>query len=271
MTHFTVIGAGGFIGSRIVDVLRSRGETVATPPRSQQEFDSQDLGQVIYCAGLTGDFLQRPFDTVEAHVGLIGHILRAGRFQRLVYLSSTRVYDSLAGRGGRETDVLELDPALARNVYDLSKVLGENLCLNFSSGKACVARLSNVFDADEAASGFLSELLTQARRSHEITSPVSPSGGRDYIHVTDAVSGLLAMATGDVRGIVNIAGGRTILNGELADVFSRSGHHLTLTGKAVPTVQPHCDISRLKKLGVTPKDAVTIIAEIMARPDFLIV
>ena len=270
MTHFTVIGAGGFIGSRVAAALTARGEVVETPPRSQQDFDNQDLGRVVYCAGLTGDFLQRPFDTVEAHVGLINRILKGGRFERLVYLSSTRVYDSLAARGGREGDLLELDPALPRNVYDLSKALGENLCLNSGGGRACVARLSNVFDADEAASGCLSELLLKARLEPEITLASSPMGGRDYIHVADAVNGLLALATGEAQGIFNIAGGRTVLNRELVEVFGRAGRKLVLTGQDIPALQPQIQIARMKQLGVTPMDAVSAIAKILSGPDFQI-
>lgn len=267
MTHFTVIGAGGFIGSRVAAALRARGETVLTPPRAQDDFAGEDLGRVVYCAGLTGDFFQRPFDTVEAHVGLIGRILKAGRFERLVYLSSTRVYDSLSDRGGREDDLLELDPALPRNVYDLSKALGENLCLNNGGGRASVARLSNVFDADAAASGFLCELLLRARNEVEITLHSSPLEGRDYIHVDDAVTGLLALATGDTQGVFNIAGGRTVLNQELVEVFAQAGRSLILTGHDSPAAYPRIDISRLKVLGLTPRDAIISLSEILARMD----
>ena len=100
MTHFTVIGAGGFIGSRLVSALTARGEKVISPHRTQQDFTGEELGRVIYCAGLTGDFLQRPFDTVEAHVTLLANILKGAGFERLVYLSSTRVYDSLSCEAG---------------------------------------------------------------------------------------------------------------------------------------------------------------------------
>ena len=160
---------------------------------------------------------------------------------------------------------------MPRNVYDLSKALGETLCLNSGGGRACVARLSNVFDADDAASGFLSDLLQRARLEADITLPSSPLGGRDYIHVNDAVAGLLALATGEAQGIFNIAGGRTVLNRELAEVFAQAGRHLTLTGQDVPAPQPQCDISRLKAIGVTPRDAAMVMAELLAQPGFQIV
>ena len=181
MSPYTVIGAGGFIGARLVAALRERGENVYAPARGDPEVFGRDLGRVFYCAGLTGDFMVRPFDTVEAHVGLLSHVLRDARFERLIYLSSTRLYDSLGERGGREDDVLAFDVAAPRNVYDLSKALGENLCLARSDGRASVARLSNVFDASDDAGGFLSDLLKRARRGEGDHPRLLPPG-RPRLH-----------------------------------------------------------------------------------------
>ncbi len=264
MTDDTVIGAGGFIGARLTEALRRQGRTVYAPARGDRELFERDLGCVYYCAGLTGDFMRRPFDTVEAHVGLVAALLRDARFDRLVYLSSTRLYDSLGSRGGRETDILELDPALPRNVYDLSKALGENLCLTRSGGRGVVARLSNVFAAVPEASGFLSELLVRAQAERDIVLASSPGGGRDYIHVDEVIAALIAMGQGDVAGIVNVASGATLTNTELAQVFAQSGRSLTLTGTDAPTSQPVCSTERLRTLGVAPRDVRQVIADILA-------
>jgi nucleoside-diphosphate-sugar epimerase len=263
MSRFTVIGASGFIGGRLTGILRGQGHEVFAPARGDPDLLARDLGRVFYCAGLTGDFMVRPFDTVDAHVGLLTELLRGARFERLVYLSSTRLYDSLGARGGREDDVLELDPALPRNVYDLSKALGENLCLARSEGRAAVARLSNVFADDPEASGFLSELLQRARQEREIVLASSPGGGRDYIHVDDALAGLLALEASDVTGIVNVARGETLTNAALAEVFAGAERRLELTGTEVPPTPPVCDTARLRGLGVVPRDAAVVVGEIL--------
>jgi nucleoside-diphosphate-sugar epimerase len=270
MSRFTVIGAGGFIGGRLVSALTALDHEVYMPRRGDPDLFTRDLGRVFYCAGRTGDFMVRPFETVEAHVGLIAQVLRETRFERLVYLSSTRLYDSLGARGGHEGDVLELDPALPRNVYDLSKALGENLCLARSGGRATVARLSNVFAADPEASGFLSELLLRARTEREIELASSPGGGRDYIHIDDVIAALLALEASAGTGIVNIARGETVTNGELVQVFGAAGWRLTLTGKDVPPPPPVCDTDRARALGVTPGDVRQVLAGILAAPGFFL-
>lgn len=268
MSRYTVIGASGFIGSRLVERLRGRGADVYAPGRGDPDLFSRDLGRVFYCAGLTGDFMVRPFDTVEAHVGLLTQVLRDARFERLIYLSSTRLYDSLGARGGHEDDVLEFDVAAPRNVYDLSKALGENLCLARSEGRAAVARLANVFDWSDAAGGFLSDLLKRARRERNIALASSPQSGRDYIHADDVIAGLLAMDAQDGQGVVNLARGEAVSNAEIAEVFASAGWTLTLTGGQAPPHGPVCDVSRLHALGVTPRDAREIIAQALRAPDF---
>lgn len=268
MSRYTVIGAVGFVGSRLTAALRAQGAEVYAPARGDPELLARDLGRVFYCAGLTGDFMVRPYDTVDAHVGLLNHLLRDARFERLIYLSSTRLYDSLGERGGREDDILQFDVAAPRNVYDLSKALGENLCLARSGGRAAVARLSNLFDASDDAGGFLSDLLKRARRERAITLDSSPQAGRDYIHADDVIAALLAMDAKGSEGIVNIARGVALSNEEVAQVFADAGWSLQLTGPPSAPHGPTCDTSRLAALGVRPRDARQVLAEILGQPGF---
>ena len=268
MSLATVIGAGGFIGGRLVEVLTEQGREVYAPDRVDPALFDRDLGHVFYCAGLTGDFADRPFDAVEAHAGLVARILRDARFERLIYLSSTRLYDSLGASQGREDAVLALDPTLPRNVYDLSKALGENLCLTRSDGRAAVARLSNVFDLHPLASGFLSDLLARAAQERSIVLEVSPAGGRDYIHLDDAVAGLLAMDAATGSGIVNIASGDILTNGELVRIFRSAGWRLALTGRGEPPLPPACDITRLGLLGVRPRDVREVLRRMLSVPGY---
>ncbi|HEY9235445.1 MULTISPECIES: NAD-dependent epimerase/dehydratase family protein [Phenylobacterium] len=268
MTGYTVIGARGFIGSRLVKALRARGDEVFEPGRDDPDLLSRELGAVFYCAGLTGDFATRPFDTVEAHVGLLTRLLRSGRFERLVYLSSTRVYDSLGAEGGRESDELRFDVAAPRNVYDLSKALGENLTLARSEGRGSVARLANVFDWADEAGGFLSDLLKRARGEREIVLASSPEAGRDYIHVNDVIAALVAMDDQRAGGIVNVASGVTVSNGQIAEAMAKAGWRLSLTGQGIAH-GPVCDTSRLRALGVAPRDPLVVIEEALRTPGFL--
>ncbi|MGH6911365.1 MAG: NAD-dependent epimerase/dehydratase family protein, partial [Phenylobacterium sp.] len=189
-----MIGAGGFVGSRLAARLAATGWEVYAPAKGDGELFKRDLGTVFYCAGLTADYDKRPFDTVEAHASLLSEVLRADRLTRLVYTSSTRLYDGLPKAQVSETEPLVFDVADPRRVYDLSKALGENLTVARSLERGSVARLSNVYDWEDGAPGFLSEWLIQARAGREITLQSSPHVARDYIHLDDVAAALIAIA-----------------------------------------------------------------------------
>lgn len=252
MARYTVIGASGFVGARLVERLQADGHDVFAPARGDEAVFTADLGRVAYCAGLTADYLARPFDTVEAHVALIARVLERSRFDRLVYLSSTRLYDWAGPEGGREDEPLSLTPSEPRHLYDLSKGLGENLCLTQSGGRAAVARLACVWDWAEGAPGFLSEWMRAARRSRTLSFDSSTAYVRDYVHLDDTVAALRAMLDQGAGGIVNVATGENVSNGELAEVFERCGWRVSLARSGPKQAAPVCSTERLRALGVAP-------------------
>lgn len=263
----TVIGASGFIGARLLAGLRAAGHTVYAPARGPQgsapstaapleaALSGRDLGKVFYCAGLTADYAARPFETVEAHVSLLARLLEQGRFEHLVYLSSTRLYDGNGGvqAVGVEDADLNLNPANPRHLFDLSKALGEHLCLCASGGRAAVARLSCIVDWRDGAPGFLSEWMQRAARERAFTLDSASGLVRDYLHVDDAVAALLAMAQQGAQGIVNVASGENVSNAELAEVFNARGWAVTLARQTERQSAPQCDVRRLNALGVQPR------------------
>lgn len=255
----TVVGARGFVGGRLARRLTAEGAAPWTPAKGDPELLKRDLGVVYYCAGLTADYDRRPFDAVEAHASLISEILRAGRFERLVYCSSTRLYDGLPQAEVDEAVPLVFDPADPRRVYDLSKALGENLTLARSGGKGVVARLSNVYDGAAGSPGFLSEWLVKARTSRELVLDSSPHIRRDYIHLDDVVSALIAIAGGS--GIYNVAAGRLTSNAEIAEVFATEGWQARFTGTANPPPPPNASAVRLAGLGVRARPVVDVVRD----------
>jgi len=246
----TVVGAQGFVGRRLVARLTAMGEAPWTPAKGDLALAGRDLGTVYYCAGLTADYDQRPFETVEAHASQVARILAADRFERFVYLSSTRLYDGLSKAEVCEDEPLVFAPADPRQVYDLSKALGENLTLTRCGGRGRVARLANVYDWAENAPGFLSEWLIRARTEKALGLQSSPNIARDYIHLDDVVDALIAIAAAPEPVIVNVASGELVTNGAIAAVFEAAGWRISFTGDATPAPPPSAAVGRLAALGV---------------------
>ena len=257
---YTILGARGFIGQRLRAMLLAKDASCYAPDRGDEAIFARHLGTVFYCIGLTGDYATRPFDTVEAHVSALARVIEKASFDRLIYLSSTRLYDSLGEGPATEAADLPLNPANPRHIYDLSKALGESLCLTASSGRARVARLSNVYDTALDATGVLPELLRRLRRERRLVLDAASGVVRDYIHVGDVVRGLLAFAEDTRGGIMNLASGQNVSNGEIIACLNARGFEITLTRETARDIHPVCDISRLNGLGIQPMSLRSFLA-----------
>jgi len=154
----TILGASGFIGSHLVRHLRENGIEHQAPARHER-LAGRNLGHIIYCIGLTGDFRDRPFDAVEAHVSKLVEIVRTAKFESILYLSSIRLYRG-SERIARETDELRFNPSDFEDIYTLSKATGEAVVLALGP-KGRVARISNVYGAEQRES-FLGTIVQEA-------------------------------------------------------------------------------------------------------------
>jgi len=240
----TVLGASGFIGSRLAKTVAARGIECLSCGRSTA-LPEGDLGNVIYCIGLTSDFRSKPFETVEAHVCRLLELLRNGRFTSLLYVSSTRLYD-----GGRpvakEEDAIRSAPLEPVALYNISKLMGESLA--FASGKQVrVARLSNVYGDDFTSNNFLSAIIKEALSHNEVTIHTAATSGKDYVSINDAVHGLLDVATGGRHELYNIASGMNISTGILAEKIGElTGAKLKFQGATAPVESPRISIERMQ-------------------------
>lgn len=215
----TVLGAGGFVGSHLVRHLQALGVPCAAPARDDRSWLQRPLGDVVYAIGLTADFRQRPLDTVQAHVCLLRELLAAGRFRSLTYLSSTRVYAGAAH--AREDAPLTVDPQAPGDLYNLSKLMGESLCLHGGHAMARVVRLSNIVGLRSDPDIFIDQLLEEGRTSGRVLLRTALSSRKDYLWIDDAVAQLARIARSDATGIYNLASGEPVANAEIAALLER--------------------------------------------------
>ncbi len=255
----TVVGAGGFIGAALMDHLQAQGwHCRASPREAPPGWFDRPLGTVFFCAGLTADFAQRPHDTVAAHVGLLSQVLRRANYQALLYLSSTRLYDSLGNAATsnpvHEDDALALDPAQPRHLFDLSKALGEALCRHAGAGRARVARLSCVVRGADEGSGFIGHLLAQVQGARErgasaLSVASAAQAERDYVCMDDVLSALVLIATRGSRPLYNVASGVNLRNSVLFEgIRAHTGLRVCAhSGAATPGPAPRISIARMQQ------------------------
>ena len=248
----TVLGASGFVGRHLVARLRADGVACAAPSRDA-DLLRRPLGHVIYAIGLTSDFRSRPLETVQAHVCLLRSLLEQGDFDSLTYLSSTRVYAGAADT--RESATLRVNPNDPSDLYNLSKLMGESLCLHGGRAGARVARLSNIVGLRDAPDSFIDQLLEEGARDGCITLRTALSSRKDYLHIDDAVSQIIAIALSDATGIFNVALGAGVENREIAACLRNVlGYRVSAAPDAPEWAFDDIDVSRTRALcGVSPR------------------
>lgn len=217
---FTVLGAGGFIGAAVSARLARLGCNVHAVTRASLPHlfaARRDAGHVINCIGLTGDFRARSLDTAEAHVGLVARCLAELQFESFLLLSSTRVY-------ARATSTLE-DAALATvpaepsDLYNLTKLAGEALCLADPRPTVRVARLSNVYGERMPAEAFLGQVLAEGISSGSVLFRQSPWSAKDYISIATVARLLPVIGMAGRHRLYNLACGHNTPHAAIADLL----------------------------------------------------
>lgn len=255
MAHFTVLGASGFIGQHLTSYLKSLGHTVFTPDRDDQSIYLRPLGHVVYAVGVTADFRTRPLETMDAHVTVLTKILRHAHLESLTYLSSTRLYSGSAS--ATEDAEFQVNPANPDDLYNLSKLAGEALCLAQDNKAVRVARLSNVFgnqpqpvSADIA--NFLDSIIHAAVTDSRIILRTSPESSKDYVAIDDVCHAILRIALNGIERIYNVAAGQNTRHAQLTGVLATlTGCSTEVMPMAEKTEFPLIDTERLSSLFAT--------------------
>jgi nucleoside-diphosphate-sugar epimerase len=241
----TVIGGNGFIGKNIVNKLLYMGLEVQCPVHNDEEVFTKALGTVFYCAGVTSDYRKRSFDTVNAHVSYFSDIVKYANYDSILYLSSTRVY--IASQTGLETSKLSVNPNDPEDLFNISKLMGESICLANNNNNIKVARLSNVYGNDFKSNNFLFSIIKDAVRKGEIILETTLNSQKDYISVMDVVDILIKIAFQGKQKIYNVASGVNITNREIIDIIQDvTGCNVKIVAKPRKIQFPLIDISAMQ-------------------------
>lgn len=240
---FTILGAAGFVGGELVRELQQRGHRVHAVGRGEPLPDD-DLGHVFFCIGMTSDFRSKPFATMQAHVAALEPVLQRGGFKSFTYLSSTRVYKRAADtHEGSDVPVRVGD---ADDLYNISKLAGESLCLSCGRANVRIARLSNVVGASDSSNNFLSDIVRSAVGGH-ISFRSALISAKDYILVGDVVDLLIRIGTSGIHPIYNVASGGNTTHETIALALqSRTNCTYSVTPAAPKITFPTIDTNRIR-------------------------
>lgn len=246
---WTVVGANGLIGSNLVAFLQSTNQKVIGITRANWPEKSQNLGHVVYCAGMTADFRKRPYDTVDSHVTRLANLLQTQRFDSFLYLSSTRVYAKSTSTSCSDKSGVTVNSQDPSDLYNISKLMGESLCLQHQSNAVRVARLSNIVGSkcNLTSHNFLDAVVSEALKTGSVHLQTAAESEKDFLPMVDLVSLILQVVLHGRSRIYNLASGINISNEEITSALQEKlGITVNYTEGAPIWKFPTIDISLLK-------------------------
>jgi NAD dependent epimerase/dehydratase len=252
----TVTGAGGFIGSHLVEALVAAGATVRAIVRYNGRSDMGSLADVdattraaieVVFSDVTDPFAMRVAvagaDTVFHLAALIAipysyaapasyvatnvlgtlNVLEAARHhdvRRVVHTSTSETYGT-----ARYVPIDEQHPLQAQSPYSASKIAADALAESFHrafDAPVATIRPFNTFGPRQSARAVIPTIAAQvvSGRSQITLGDVRPI--RDLTYVADTVRGFLAVARSDacVGEVTNIGTGTGIAIGDLARLIA---------------------------------------------------
>ncbi|MFC4454941.1 NAD(P)-dependent oxidoreductase [Deinococcus sonorensis] len=219
-----LIGAGGFLGRHIRQVLETAGVTVQLPPSgdlnrcASAELQAlvSSVDAVVNAAGRTAGSLP---DLVQANVLLPARLVEAAAASgvRLVHLGSAAEYGAGTGAPVRESD-----PCQPLGSYGISKLAGTQLVVQaVATGqlRGTVLRVFNPLGAGMPAGtlpGRAVQQLQQARSHPQAELHFGPLGQRrDFLDARDVGRAVLHVLHTESPALLNVGLGETLSGREL--------------------------------------------------------
>jgi nucleoside-diphosphate-sugar epimerase len=217
--NYTVIGGRGFIGSRIVELLKQNGASVWTPEKDDAELFTKELGIIIYCAG-HGDCENGFLKVFESNLSLLVKVSELSSFDKLVYISSSRVYMGQAD--SNELSDLFILSHDSRRLFNLTKLVAEEILLK-SKKNIIIVRPTNVYGLALDSPLFLPSIVRNAINNGKVDIYVSPDYAKDYVSVDDVAEAIyqLSVKNNLQSRIFNIASGQNIKASDILKVLVR--------------------------------------------------
>lgn len=246
MPRVTVFGGYGVVGSAVVKELTMRQIDVVRQPRDSIVPPSGGFGTLIWCIGLTADFRSRPIATATAHVGLLAEALGQDAHERVVYLSSARVYGGASSTS--EDAALMVRPLERSDLYNATKLAGEALVLTSQSNDGIVVRLSNVVGPSEVNQSTFVGMIARQALEGAIRLETTPSSEKDYVWIGDAARWLADISIEGSGRLYNLGRGIQTQNWDWAEAFARAtGCRISARPSAPTHSFPPLDISRIQR------------------------
>lgn len=257
-----VTGARGFLGAAAVGGLRAQGVEVVASDIGESgagdtpitHCDVTDFGQVetaireggfdtiLHCGAVSGPMVMpdRPLEIWRINAGGTAHVLEAARCYgvgRVVICSTSEVY------GTCSSSVDETTLPRPASVYGASKLAAEQAMLGYvgEHGVDAVAlRLSWIYGPGRTTPTTLEQAIRAGLQGRDALMDAAPEAPTHYIHIDDALQGLLRAATVTTpeERLFNITAGPAVPMSQVARLVEQMSANVTVGCTAAANSAP---------------------------------
>jgi len=275
-----VTGAGGFIGSHLVETLVEHGNSVRAFVRYNskndwgwldhskykseieivtgdiRDFDFvtaavKECGTVFHLAALIGipySYVS-PRDYIETNIIGTHNILKSSmehRVENILITSTSETYGN-----AQYVPINESHPKVAQSPYAATKIAADQLALSYHKSFGLpvkVVRPFNTYGSRQSARAIIPTIITQLLAGKKEIKLGSLSPTRDFLFVRDTVNGFIEIAQSDkaVGEEINIATQSEISIGDLAKIIiDEIAPHTKVVGDRQRIRAENSEINRL--------------------------
>lgn len=236
MSLFTIFGGNGFIGSEFIKYIQKQNQPILIPEKNSPDIFDKHLGTIIYSIG-SGDCIKSPFNVLDANTIFLSKILQEASFDKLIYISSTRLY--INQEKSTESSDLLISSNDTRRLFNLTKLVSEELCIK-SNKNVTIIRPSNVYGPAINSPLFLPSIVRDAINKKCINMYVKPDYEKDYIAIEDLINCTLQLTKikKNIPNIINIASGYNTTAKDITQIIKE---------KTGCTINWHTEINDIEK------------------------
>lgn len=259
-SKIVVTGGAGFIGSHLTHYLLNEGAKILIVDNlftgrkelisdecmfKKLDIRSKELKKVL--KKFEPDFVihlaaihyipycnANPEETFDVNVMGTRNLLEASRGVNFLFASSAAVYSPL------NKALTEEDPCEPIEIYGKTKLIGEDLVKHYCE-KAIIARIFNVYGANDGNPHLIPEILSQVKEGKRKITLGNLEPKRDFIHVDDICKAIIALLEHCENGTYNIGSGACYSVKEVVEIISE------IMGEDISIVQDKRKIRKVER------------------------
>ena len=223
-----------------------------------------NINYIIHLSAISSDniFKKTPHDCFKANINSVINLIDIAsqkKVENFIFASSEWVYGN-NNFMKKLTENFQIDRSKNNSGYGISKLIGEDIILNFYNNKIIksyvILRFGIVFGPRHKATGAVEGLLKEVKKDKKILISGSDKSGRKFIYIKDLISGIEKVINKKNSGIYNLSHTKLYSMKNIVDIANKifkSNKKIIIKNKSRPVIRNVDNLKFRKTFNWEPK------------------